>query len=285
MQRLRALFIHCSPAGTTRHVAATMMQACRERGAEVREVDLARRADLDSVLAEIEGYEGNQALFIGSPVYVSHAVPPIMDFIDRLPENTRIPAVPFVTWGGVSSGMALFEMGEALEKKGLLLAGAARILAVHSMMWRSKSPLGRGHPDAEDDRLVAELAGRVLDRVSRGDVAPIAAAELTRHPESARLEMAKINLVTAAAHMPPRRVDEEICNQCGECALFCPTGAITLSPYPVFGASCILCFKCVRDCPEKAIQSDLTALSERIRQRAAQLDEQPPSEILYRAAR
>nr|MBL0714120.1 hypothetical protein [Desulfobacterales bacterium] len=129
----QAMIVYCSPAGTTRHVAGVMARQCQKLGIEVQEVDLARRPAIEPILSAIARAEDGLCLMIGSPVYVSHAVPPVMDFIAKLPEGTKLPAVPFVTWGGACSGMALFEIGQALERKGLLLVGAAKILAVHSM--------------------------------------------------------------------------------------------------------------------------------------------------------
>lgn len=52
-------------------------------------------------------------------------------------------------------------MGEELLNKKFTLLGAAKILAVHSLMWQLEDPLGKGHPDADDDRMVEELVNHV----------------------------------------------------------------------------------------------------------------------------
>ena len=279
----QAMFVYCSPAGTTRHVADVMMQQCRSLGVDVRDVDLAGDTDMEAVLGAIAGGGGDLCLFVGSPVYVSHALPPVMDFIQRLPAGTVIPAVPFVTWGGACSGMALFEMGEALENKGMMLAGGAKILALHSMMWRSDAPVGQGHPDAEDDRLVRDLVKNVHRQLRDGAETVLKSSDLAHYPKAVMAEMAKLSLAAAAAHMPPRSINEEACTECGQCAEVCPTDAITYSPYPVFGKACIYCYNCVRDCPEQAIEADMSMVAERIRERVQQFNEQPLSQIFYLA--
>lgn len=276
-----AMIVYCSPGGTTRHVAGVMMQQCQALGIEVQEVDLARRPDMGNIIDRITHATEDLCLFIGSPVYVSHAVPPVMDFIAQLPEETDLPVVPFVTWGGACSGMALFEMAEALEAKGMLPVGAAKILAVHSMLWRSDTPVGQGHPDAEDDRLVGDLVEYVYNQLSRGHTTGIATTDLAHYPALVRAEMAKMNLKIAAAHMPAREVDAAACTECGQCAEACPTDAITLAPTPVFGEACIYCYSCVRECPEDAIRADLSGAEARIRDRVKQFDEQPLSQIFY----
>lgn len=277
----KAMIVYCSPAGTTRHVAGIIARHCQAMGVATQEVDLAQRQDWQTITTSLTRPGEDPCLFIGSPVYVSHAVPPVMDFIAQLPEGSDLPVVPFVTWGGACSGVALFEMGEALEAKGLMLAGAAKILAVHSMLWRSDKPVGQGHPDAEDDRLVGDLVNHVHRQLSRRNTTGVATADLAHYPAPLRAEMAKMNLKIAAAHMPAREVDEAACTACGQCVEACPTDAITLAPTPVFGETCIYCYSCVRECPEDAIQADLSGAEARIRNRVKQFDEQPLSQIFY----
>lgn len=277
----KAMIVYCSPAGTTRHVARVMLRQCHSLGIDVQEVDLAHRLARDDILATIARAQDDLCLFVGSPVYVSHAVPPVMDFIARLPAGTALPVIPFVTWGGACSGMALFEMGTALEEKGMLPVGAAKILAVHSMLWRSDNPVGQGHPDSEDDRLVSDLVTHVHAQLSHGDPTGISTADLAHYPAPVRAEMAKASLKMAAAHMPVREVDEDACTECGQCAEVCPTDTITYTPTPVFGEACIYCYNCVRECPEDAIRADLSGVEGRIRERAKQFDEQPLSQIFY----
>jgi ferredoxin/flavodoxin len=277
----KAIIVYCSPGGTTRHVAGVMMQQCQSLGIDVQELNLARQPDMETIIDRIAHAPEGLCLFIGSPVYVSHAIPPVMDLIARLPEGRDIPVVPFVTWGGACSGMALFEMGRALEAKGMVPVGAAKILAVHSMLWRSENPVGQGHPDAEDDRLIRDLVTHVHDQLSRGNKAAVATADLTHYPAAVRKEMARVDLKMAAAHMPAREVDEAACTTCGQCVDDCPTDAITLAPAPVFGETCIYCYRCVRECPEEAIRVDLSGVEARIRERVKQFDEQPLSQIFY----
>lgn len=277
----QALVVYCSPAGTTRQVARAMGDQCRALGIATREVDLGAGADTEAARAAIARAPDNVCLLIGSPVYAAHAVPPVMDFIARLPAGTGLPAVPFVTWGGACSGTALLDMGRALAEKGLIPVGAAKILAVHSMMWRCPDPLGKGHPDAEDDRLVKDLVRRIQEQLGRGEPSALDLEVLCPYPQAARADMAKVSLAKAAAHMPTREVIEDRCTECGLCAEGCPTGAITLAPLPVFGKRCIYCYRCVRGCPQEALRADLSVVEKRIRERARTFDEQPLSQIFY----
>jgi len=229
-------------------VADIFEESLKSSGTEVFVLDLGKKEDHGPVLSKIKEAGRDLCLFIGSPVYVSHAIPPVMNFISKLPELNGASAVPFVTWGMASSGIALYEMGKALKEKGIALAGAAKVAALHSMMWRSDNPLGKGSPNPEDDDMIRELTAKVLEKISTKK--EIALSDLAYQPEPVHAEMEKVTLEMAKAHMPKRKIDEKLCTQCNICSDVCPTDAVSFSPYPEFGSQCISCFNCVRECPE-----------------------------------
>lgn len=272
-----AAIVYCSPAGGTRHVAEVIETELNTAARRVEVVNLGKNEDLDQLMADFENER--ICLFIGSPVYVNRPVPSVMDFIARLPKNAEAWAVPFVTWGGASSGIALHDMGRAFSEKGIRVIGAAKVLAVHSTLWRSKHPLGEGHPDEADDQAIRELVAEVLKKCSSGSPEPVSLKELAYQPPAVHAEMEKMNLSLAKGHMPEKRIDETACTECRFCADNCPVQAITLSPLPVFGDNCICCLKCARECPEEAILVDLTQSEERIRGIAARMKERPGTKI------
>lgn len=206
MKKKKIFIVYFSPAGSTRHVVKIIEKQFQGLGAEVFSFDLAECSNdvATEISQQMEASNGNSCLFIGSPVYVSHAVPIVMECIAGLKENADAFAVPFVTWGGACSGISLYEMGKELINKRFTLLGTAKILALHSLMWQLEDPLGKGHPDA-----------------------------------------------------------------------------VTFTPYPEFGGDCVFCFNCMKKCPEKAINADLSEIWQRIRDRAAFFSERPYSQIFF----
>jgi ferredoxin len=276
----KTYIFYCSPAGTTRHVGQVAARTLRERGGQVVVGELGRdEAGTARLLDEIANVPERVCVFVGSPVYASHALPPVMDFIARLPRRREAFAVPFVTWGGASSGLALLDMGRALVASGYRLAGAAKVVAVHSLMWEAAEPLAGGHPDAEDDRQVAELVAGVAENLARPEPLRLAAEALAYQPVAAAGILAGQSLDLARRTLPPREADAELCTGCGICVENCPVAALSLAPRPVFSAACILCFNCVRSCPEKAFAVDLAPVHEYIRKRARDFGEQPLTAI------
>jgi ferredoxin/flavodoxin len=276
------LTVYFSPAGATRHVAEVIEAQFQTLGAKTAKFNLVEQKDLASLISEqVQNSKGHICLFIGSPVYVSHAVPPVMQFISELSESSGAFAVPFVTWGGASSGIALFEMGRELINKGYTIIGAAKVLAVHSLMWQLDSPLGQGHPNLEDDRMVQDLVIKVHKKIDSDNPKGIKLSRLAYQSKAHHAEMEQASLEVAKVHMPIREVDVTLCAQCQTCAEVCPTDAVTFSPYPEFGKSCIFCFNCMKNCPEQAIKADLSELWQRIRERADYFNERSDTQIFF----
>jgi ferredoxin/flavodoxin len=274
-----AFIVYCSPAGSTRHVARVIGDRLEENSVTVHRLDLGISRDPSPFIEKLKAAGTDACLFVGSPVYRDVAVPPVMAFLDSLPVTFGQPAVPFVTWGGASSGVALWQMGAALDHKGYVLAGGAKVLGVHSMMWSSANPEGHGHPDADDDRLVCSLVERVSDRLERTGADTLSLDALDYQPAAVGAEAKK--KLDQPWMIIPKTVDEEKCTRCAICKQVCPVGAVTLDPGPVFDAHCFDCFSCIRECPEDAIvpSVSLEKIEANIRQRVETFHEWPPTEI------
>ncbi|MBN2809396.1 MAG: EFR1 family ferrodoxin [Deltaproteobacteria bacterium] len=271
---------YCSPAGTTRHAAGVIADRLRAADSEVTLCEVGKNEkQLSQVLQEVAEADAKVCLYLGSPVYSSHALPLMMALIERLPVKSRAYAVPFATWGGATSGLALEEMGAALTAKGYGVLAAAKVLAVHSLMWQLDNPVGFGHPDAADDRLLEALVEAVEKNLSLPEPLLLHSAALEYQPRVMAEDMRKLNLRIAGKILPQREINQDKCTQCGQCAEQCPVAALTLNPWPSFAENCILCFNCMRLCPEEAIAADLSAIYARIRERAQAAREGEPSQI------
>jgi ferredoxin/flavodoxin len=281
MKKNKIFIVYFSPAGSTRHVAKVIEKRFMVLGAEISSFDLAQCSNdvAMTISQQIKSSEDNSCLFIGSPVYVSHAAPLVMECIAKLIVGDSAFAVPFVTWGGACSGISLYEMGKELINKGFTLLGAAKVLAVHSLMWELEEPLGKGHPDAGDDQTIEKLVNHIYQNLNEDNPKGIKLSNLAYQTRENHAEMEKINIQSAKPHMPARSINVGQCNQCQICSEVCPMDAVTLTPYPEFGDGCVFCFNCMKNCPEQAINSDFSAIWKRIRDRAAFFSEHPYTQI------
>ncbi len=271
--------VYSSPAGSTATIARRIADHFRRDGESVELYDLAavkfldEREKAEPLLRRIGEAGQKGLLFAGSPVYVGHAVPPVLNFLNMLPGGSGCGFVPFTSWGSVSSGIALAEMGGIAAGKGFRVRGACSLSAPHSQMWREADPLGgRAIPleaFAGFDGWLAAVSGPLDGQAEGGDRAGLAALSALDHPDAqVREDFKKINLAGAASEMTPRKVEtegERACTLCRSCAAVCPVGAIDFEPYPVFNERCIFCFNCVRYCPSTSITADLSAKAEWLR--------------------
>jgi len=277
-----AYIVFCSPAGSTGHVTQVIADSLEEKSIPVHRLDLGAGQDPSRFIGLLKRAEADDCLFVGSPVYREMAIPPVMTFLNGLSTaNNGCSTVPFVTWGGAISGIALWQMGQVLQNKGYVLTGGAKVLAVHSMMWRSDQPAGQGHPDDDDDRQVRRLVTKVIERMSTLKVKPMPLSDLDYQPETIAVDFKK--KLDRPWMIIPKTIDEESCTQCGTCEAMCPVGAVALNPGPIFNAHCFDCFKCVRECPEDAIISSvpLDKIQNMIRERVEKYNEMPPTQIFW----
>lgn len=276
-KKQRSIIVYSSPAGSTRHVAEVLKIMLDDAGSVSEIYDLANKEDCEKLDSLKKSFAPGDCLWIGSPVYTYHALPRITEFIASLTKVKGVFAVPFVTWGAVSSGLALFEMACQLEDKRYRLAGAAKIAAVHSMMWQLDNPLGDGRPDGIDDVLIRDLVKKVYAKTNFDEFSVYPVENLNYQPGPAQKAMQKMNLEKARAIFPKIEVDKGLCIQCGVCAKVCPVNTISCSPYPHIGDKCIFCFNCVRLCEENAFKVDLSPFGERLRSMAKENNEKPLS--------
>lgn len=271
--------VYCSPAGTTRKVARAIEEALRKAGRTAALFDLARIGP-EEIREHFLGYGGPRCMWVGSPVYAQHPVPPVLDFLENLPAASgERAAVPFVTFGAVSSGVALPEMAGKLAEKGYSPAGAAKVVAEHSSMWRSENPLGENRPAEGDLTQVRELADRMLRRLDSGQWEPLSGQHLDYQPEWLKERAAEMSIERLKGFHPGYILNESLCTQCGVCEQECPAGAIGLDPYPVRDESCFLCNNCARFCPEEAMLIDTEPIEKRVREMAKENPEPKETEI------
>ncbi len=249
---------YLSPAGSTRNVAETIADEVERQG---------RRADLQdlagpepSVGGIYEALAPGDLLFVGSPTYALHPVPSVMEFLAGLPAVPGAFAVPFVTYGVVTSGVALLDMARALAVRGLGVLGGIKVPALHSLLWQAEAPLGAGHPGEEDTGRIREFVREVLKKDP--EASPLPPETLDYQGEKVKAAAAESGLHVLKAMFPPLALDPEACTQCGVCEESCPVGNISLSPDPVFGDRCILCFNCVRLCEPGAVTNPVLSMLE-----------------------
>ena len=271
---LDALVVFCSPKGATRTAAEMIVKSLTSLSLVTEAVSICKDEERASLLELLHDSKKNiKFLFVGSPVYGFHPLPPVMDLIQRCPSLEGIHAVPFVTWGGVCSGSALFEMGTALLEKGAFLSGAMKIPAEHSMSWAFSKPFCGGRPNGEDAARIKNGVQAIYEKAVTGSTSSLVPLDLSHYTGETLSAMLEGGFETSKARFPKIGFDETLCVKCGACAEACPLACITLSPHPVIGEACVRCYNCVRVCPEGALTADFSRSEAIILERIEKLRE------------
>lgn len=268
-----AVIAYISPGGSTKETAMILKSELELLGFSVKLFEIGRKGSFERVKKALT--EEGSVLFAGSPVYVDKGLPAINDLIKFLKNSENIPAVPFVNWGCVTSGIALYDMARYMEQSGFIVAGGLKMPAAHSMLWQCEESLGEGHPNKKDKSVVKEFIEKLVSKLNGDYEAKVGLAPeyLLYQDEKVKEEMENASLEKAKAFMPEKMISETLCTQCGVCAALCPVEAIELDPYPVFGNNCIVCFNCVKQCPEEAILCDASMMGKKLKSKSEMFDE------------
>ena len=137
---MKITIIVFSPSGNTLTSAKMIKESFTHRGATVQLVDFTRReelADNDSIAAYLEKVvKPHDILVIGGPIYVGHIQENVKKIIKALPlPNKKWSSfvIPFASYGGVHSSIALKEAAKLLKKRDRVNIAGLKIAAPHSL--------------------------------------------------------------------------------------------------------------------------------------------------------
>lgn len=175
------------------------------------------------------------ALF-AAPVYAGRIPALARDRFSNISSNGR-PAIVVAVYGNRDYDDALIELCDLVELRGFRVVAAAAFIACHSIF----PAVGSGRPDAEDKEKMSIFAGEVTQAIREGrrlDLSAIPGRRPYRRPGAVPLYPSTL---------------KSLCNECGACALQCPTGAIPKErPDTTDRSKCISCARCIMVCPRDA---------------------------------
>lgn len=159
-------------------------------------------------------------------------------------KGSNTPAVVLVNYGNREYDDALLEMVDNLKLNGFVPVAAGGFIGQHTF-----GEIATGRPNVEDLAEAEEFGKKIAEKLSSAKTAcEVTAVEV------------KGNRPYKAYGKPMFQplADQELCINCGACAVKCPAAAISLeepssAPDP---QKCISCFKCIKVCPTAARKMD-----------------------------
>ncbi len=266
---LRVAIITFSPAGSTRKVGAMLASALEARGCAPQLVDITRdpayfaAGDRTAALDALVG--AHDVLCLGGPVYAHHMQFTVLDLVRRLPPvggRWGRLAVPFVTYGGLTSGRALYDAARVLRRTGRCVVLAMKVNSFHSVTREFATRINEGMPGQEALPLIDDLAARIAQLrpdSQPADVTPLLNYQDTKNRVKDVLFFHERGLPALA--MPSVTFSRDRCSACGLCARACPVQRLQMGrdgPARKPGAGdCIHCSECVYACRRGAVRHSM----------------------------
>lgn len=251
-----------SPSGHTREAGEKVRRIMTARGMIVQLVDITRER---MVFTEnrMEEFLKNtvlphDCLFVGGPVYAGHLEHNVKWVIDALPPPDakwgRI-AVPFVTYGGVHSSIALEEAGKLLHTSGRTVVSGMKLSGFHTLTHTFERQINlKG--DGSHERIISDCASGLIEMETKGEYRDIRSS----FAYAGFRERILFHLISQDRFHKKFRttaVDGRACTGCGACVRACPQLLIKINDGKAIVADsgrCILCAECFHACTFSAMK-------------------------------
>ncbi len=269
---MRITIIVFSPSGNTLTTAKLLEQSFLKRNAQVQLLDFTGRkeiADQKSIAKYLnDTVDSHDVLCIGGPVYSGHLQENVKNIIKALPlpnEKWSSLVVPFVSYGGVHSSIALKEGGALLRKRKRKNISGLKIAASHSLTKKFPFNINESKPGEEEFRVVESLAERVVETIGKksNEINDVSSSFSYNSFGENLLYTIFSEKMFHKIMFGEIKIAYDKCIGCGICAKKCPVQIIEMKnkkpeKQKNGSAGCSYCSECYHSCKFDAISFDLS---------------------------
>ncbi len=261
---MKICIIVFSPSGHTLQAAKMLQTAMQEQGMKVQLLNITRQEEVfkhnkvrDYLLKNVERHD---VLCIGGPVYAGHLEGNVQKIIRQLPAPDKHwgkLAIPFITYGGLHSSVALQEAGALLHANKRTTVLGVKMASFHSLSQNLlPCKINEGKPGREEEQVAGEMARRLKQLSDQGQWEDVrqsfAYASLMHKMVLKFLSQDYFHRKYRTVHAKPEK-----CNGCGTCQKLCPVNLIEIVDQKAVrvdnGNYCLLCAECYHHCPRHAV--------------------------------
>lgn len=262
---MKVAIIEFSPSGNTNNVGELLKASLEQNNISVQLVNIAgdekyflannKQRFLQEIIKE------HDILFIGSPVYAHHLQYHVKDLIENLPQPVNgwgKIAVPFVTYGGISSGISLDEAGKLLRESGRKILAGMKVSSSHRM---TRAFMKEEYNKDQPENKIISTIDELVKRIKSADLDSL--KDKSKHLKYQNIKTyLKANIIFKEKVWHEKRypqvvIDKNQCIKCGKCINVCPVCHLEQnndkSIIKNITSPCIHCFNCILECPQKAI--------------------------------
>ena len=198
-------------------------------------------------------------LFAGAPVYAGHAESHILSIIEALPlpdQQCLKIAVPFITYGGAHSFIALEEMGRALKKKKYVPVLGIKLASFHTLSRFFHTKILEHKPGDMEEGLIETAVNKVFALCSHKEHIKDNSASFAYTKGPMRFMLKLLSQEKIHGKFKTVSIIRENCSACKKCISVCPINNFIFTDGRVSiknQKNCILCGECFYNCGCNAI--------------------------------
>lgn len=261
---MKVVIITFSPSGNTQRIGMEIKSKLEVHGIEVQlfeinwESGYFIREDKTAFLRE--NIDTHDILIVGGPVYAHHLQYILLDLIKSLPkpdEHWGNIAIPFITYGGIHSGIALYEGGKYLQKSGRKILSGLKVACSHRM---TRAFLDKEYSVEYDHLMIDDSMNTLVNRINNCN-SQLKTDNMKALNYQNLITHIKANVIFNEKKWHEKRypnivIDYKKCNACSCCITKCVVNHLKVVDGRIKkseSANCIHCYSCVSSCPNNAI--------------------------------
>ena len=285
---MKAVILVFSPSGHTLQAANIFREEFEKRGVSVQLINTTKNPNYlneGSIKNQLEAdLDAHDVLLIGGPIYAGHMEGHVLQLIKHLPETGEkygALAVPFATYGGVHSSVALEEMGKLLKQKKRKSILGVKIAAEHTLTKTASKIIYKGRPGENEVDIISKAVDKSIKIASQdaGNIKDVSKSFCYSKP-LARLMYRLFSQEKIHKKFKQVSIDTQKCIQCKKCISVCPVNMFDFTDGKVKMVKnqqqCILCAECYHYCPADAINHPyIEPARARLKDGDAELEKEP----------
>lgn len=262
---MKAVIIVFSPSGHTLQAANIFRDEFKKRGVYTQLINITKNPNYlnaDSIKAQLEeDLKPHDVILIGGPIYAGHMEGYVLQLIKQLPDvgsDYGVLAVPFATYGGVHSSIALEEMGRLLRRRKRKSILGVKIAAEHTLTKTASNIIYKDKPGKDEADIITKAVNIIIKTASQDteSIKDVSRSFCYSKPKE-RLLFKLLSQEKIHKKYKQVSIDSEKCIQCRKCINVCPVNMFDFVDEKVKMVEnqqrCILCAECFHQCPAGAI--------------------------------
>jgi len=274
---MKFILIYVSPNGTTEKTTIVLKDIIGNDNNKVELVNIGVAPYRDNHRIIFEKLKDADIVGFGSPAYHMEMVVPMKKILNEMLENKnkyKFKAFLYLNYGGITSGKAFKNTAEILNKIGIQIIGAMKVVAPHFH-----------HPSNYPSENIKEFIEDFYNEMKEKEFVTIDYTKLKRifKPKKKR-----VNLIYPLVHVIGKKrelpiiINHEKCKKCRKCIVECPNGSLSLDKTITRELSkCIYCYHCVVTCPFSAVESHIERIDEMIKMNKKIIGIEDPQNEIY----